>query len=119
MKKRRVEPHHWITIRELTSTVEGDPWYTDGCCFWRFRAIFHPSGLDYVPDRGGFVAAPTPEQKDFVLSVLNSTRFSEWVANQYGDSSEVFAADGNNYHLRASNNRSYGYTYLWAYWREE
>jgi hypothetical protein len=116
LRKKRIEPPHWITIRELTQAEPSEPWYTDGCNFWKFRAIHHKSGLDYVPDRGGFIADPTPDQSGFVASVLRSTRFAEWVAAQDGSSSEVFAADGNGYHLRASNNRSYGYTYMWAYW---
>lgn len=108
----------WITIREVPQADDNDPWYTDGCNFWKFRAIHHTHGLDYVPDRGGFVTEPTAEQRQFVLAVLNSGRFADWVKNQWGDSSGVFCADGNGLHLRATNNRSYGYTYLWAYWRE-
>lgn len=109
---------HWISIREMDKCNEGDPWYTDGCNFWKFRAIHHTSGLDYVPDRGGFTSDHTPERRQFILDVLNSERFATWVQNQWGDSDGVFCADGNNLHLRATNNRSYGYTYLWAYWRE-
>lgn len=116
-KQKRPPLPHWITIREEDKANPGDPWYTDSN-FWTFRAIHHCSGLDYVPGRGGFKIDPTPDHREFILAVLNCERFAEWVSNQYGDSDGVFCADGNNYHLRATNNRSYGYTYLWAYWRE-
>ena len=117
-KQKRPPLPHWITIREDEKANQDEPWYTDGCNFWTFRAIHNRAGLDYVPDRGGFKEEPSPDAKQFVLAVLNCDRFDEWVSQQYGDSDSVFCADGNNYHLRATNNRSYGYTYLWAYWKE-
>jgi hypothetical protein len=119
MKNKRSRLPHWIQPRVLPKITDEDPWYVDETCVWRFRAIHHTAGLDYVPDRGGFVKdRMTDENKAFVLAVLNSKEFSDWVEQQSGSSSEVFCADGNNYHLRATNNSSYGYTYLWAWWKE-
>lgn len=111
-----VKPPGWVTMGEAHALSADDPGYTDSRCFWRFRAIHHQAGLDYVPDRGGFAEGQkSPERLEFVQAVLGSKRFADWVSRQSGDSSEVFTADGNGYRLRATNNRSFGYTYLWAW----
>lgn len=105
-----------MVIREEPKLQEGDKWYGDPALFWFFRAIHHTAGLDYVPDRGGFKTDQmTDERVSFVKSVLGSGRFAEWVRVQSGSSREVFCADHGGLHLRASNNGSYGYTYLWAW----
>jgi hypothetical protein len=115
--KRFKSVPHWISMGEIARAEFDGVWYTDEECFWRFRAIHHQAGLDYVPDRGGFTAGQkSPERLAFIQSVLGSKRFADWVKQQRGDSDEVFAANGNGYHLRATNNRSHGYTYLWAWW---
>jgi len=94
-------------------------WYSDSGNFWKFRAIFNRGSLDYVPDRGGF----TEGQKDrsrtaFVKTTLGSRDFKEWCQRQTPASSEVFERSDGSLQFKATNNRSYGYTYLWA-WETE
>lgn len=94
----------------------GGQWYTAPENFWKWRAIFHPDGLDFVPDRGGFSENGFNEnRKSFLVDIFNSKAFKSWVKDQSGNSSEIFAASLDGLEFRASNNRSYGYMYLWAY----
>jgi hypothetical protein len=94
-------------------------WYGDAGNFWRFRAIHSRHGLDFVPNRGGFdEGQKTEERVKFIDGVMKSKEFKSWVAVQRGDSSGVYTIDDGKNHFRATNNASYGYTYLWA-WEEE
>ena len=96
--------------------MDNTPWYTDESNFWRFRAIFHPTGLDFVPDRGGFAKdARTDGRVEFIKDILDSAGFKRWVALQDSVSDDVFEYNHKGMHFRATNNRSYGYTYLWAW----
>ena len=56
-KKKYPKPPDWITMWVWDGYEEGDPWHRHSDTWWNWRAIHHPSGLDYVPDRGGFVEA--------------------------------------------------------------
>lgn len=91
-----------------------DPWFTDSKNFWSFRTIFHPLGLDYVPQRGGF-RAKTPARLAFIRKVTNNTEFKHWVSNQSPASQDMYSSDAEGLHFRATCNASYGYCYLWAW----
>jgi len=94
-----------------------EPWYSDEGSFWKARSIFQRCmGLDVLPDRGGFTKGErTPARLAFVKSVIECSAFDDWLRSQTPDSSEVYAVDEGDMHLRATNNRSFGYTYLWAW----
>ena len=89
-------------------------WYNDPKTFWNFRAIFHADGLDYVPDRGGF-KEKNEDRLEFVSSIINSSDFRDWVKVQTPQSGDIFQYDSGTMHFRATNNTSYGYTYMYAW----
>ena len=96
--------------------MENKKWYGQG--FWNFRAIHSRHGLDFVPNRGGFnEGQKTDERTKFLDGVIKSKEFKKWVSEQTGSSSDVYSFDAGSLHFRATNNASYGYTYLWA-WEE-
>lgn len=101
------------TVAENSAIRE--PWYSDGGLVWRWRAIHHsPTGsLDFVWDRGGFLTEEPPSE--FIRKVTKSKELKAWSKKQSGDSDDTFTADDGEFHFRATNNRSYGYTYLWAW----
>ena len=117
MKKKNNLPGEWAWGNYASK--EGGTWYTDPLNFWSFRAIFHPGGLDFVPDRGGYrEGGHTAERQEFLARVLGSAEFAAWVKEQDIDSCGVFYVVAGKLRFNATNNRSYGYTYLWA-WEEE
>jgi hypothetical protein len=91
-----------------------EPWFTDSRNFWSFRTIFHPSGLDYVPDRGGF-RDRTPARLEFIRGVTTAKEFKLWVSHQDPASQDLYNVNVEGLHFRATCNASYGYCYLWAW----
>lgn len=105
----------------MPDPVTVEPWYTDRQNFWCARSIFHPNcaALDIPFDRGGFKSGTrSPERLVFVQSTIHSVEFKRWLKSQTSDSCGVYKIDNGTLHFRATNNHSYGYTYLWA-WEDD
>jgi hypothetical protein len=97
--------------------MPNDHWYSDEENFWSARSIFRSGyGLDVLPDRGGFKPQrKTRSRLEFVKTTIESPEFEKWLDEQTLSSDDTYAYERDGMHFRATNNGSYGYTYLWAW----
>jgi len=131
----------WIKEANIIKTAWGFPYAWDTQRFpkdsglepklyWGVRAIFEASkwnnykpSFDFVPDRQSFKGdKDAPEVSDFISwlnkEAIPAFKKDKGVQSWSSNSGEIYTKESDKYVFMASNNRSYGYTYIGAWTKE-